>query len=144
MWEDNGLMTRLFYYAGKISVVCDSYYHYNRTNFGAMTNGYGQKAVRQMIGIAEHLTEFFESKPDAEDFRKTVMAFQFLAKINLVTDSFSRINEYYALFPGSETIVSELDSGAFSPKGRFRFYMVKHHLAWLFVLMFKVKNRIGR
>ena len=144
MWEDNGLMTRLFYHANKLSVVRDSYYHYNRTNLGAMTNGYGQKAVKQMIGIAEHLTEFFESKPDAEDFRKTVMAFQFLAKINLITDSFSRIREYYTLFPGAEAIASELDPAAFSTKGRFRFNMVKHHLAWLFVLMFKVKKMIRR
>lgn len=140
MWEDNGLMTRLFYYAGKLSVVCDSYYHYNRANRGAMTNGYGQKQVRQMIGIAEHLTEFFESKPDVADFRKTVMAFQFLAKINLITDSFARIRDYYTIFPESEKIAFELDTGAFSAKGRFRFYMVRYRLAWLFVLMFKTKN----
>ena len=142
MWEDNGLMTRLFYHAGKLSVVRDTYYHYNRANFGAMTNGYGQKAVKQMIGIAEHLTEFFKSKPDADEFHKTVMAFQFLAKINLITDSFSRINEYHTLFPGAEAIANELDPEAFSAKGRFRFNMVKHRLAWLFVLMFKVKNLI--
>ena len=140
MWEDNGLMSRIFYHATKLSVVRDSYYHYNRTNLGAMTNGYGQKAVRQMIGIAEHLTEFFESKLDAEDFRKTIMAFQFLAKLNLITDSFSRIKEYHTLFPGAESIASELDPGAFSAKGRFRFNMLRHHFTWLFVLMFKVKN----
>lgn len=144
MWEDNGLMARLFYHANKLSVVRDTYYHYNRTNPGAITNGYGQKAVKQMIGIAEHLTEFFESKPDAEEFHKTVMAFQFLAKINLITDSFSRIKEYNSIFPGAETIAHELDPGAFSAKGRFRFILVKHHLAWLFVLMFKVKNLIGK
>lgn len=144
MWEDNGLMSRLFYYANKLSVVRDSYYHYNRDNLGAMTNGYGQKAVRQMIGVAEHLTDFFESKLDADDFRKTIMAFQFLAKINLITDSFSRIEEYYTLFPGVEAIANELDPGAFSVKGRFRFNMVKCHLAWLFVLMFKVKNLISK
>lgn len=143
MWEDNGLMTRLFYHAGKLSVIRDSYYHYNRANVGAMTNGYGQKAIKQMIGIANHLTEFFESKSDAEDFRKTVMAFQFLAKINLITDSFSRIKEYHTLFPGSEVIVKELDPEAFSARGRFRFYMVKWHLGWLFVLMFKVKNIVA-
>ena len=140
MWEDNGLMTRLFYYAGKLSVVRDSYYHYNRANLGSMTNGYGQKAVKQMIGVAEHLTDFFESKPDSDDFRKTIMAFQFLAKINLITDSFSRIKEYHTVFPRAETIASELDPGAFSAKGRFRSIMVKCHLTCLFVLMFKVKN----
>ena len=143
MWEDNGLMTRLFYYADRISVMRDSYYHYNRTNLGAVTNGYDQKSVRQMIGIAEYLTEFFESKSDAEDFRKTVMAFQFLAKINLITDSFSRIKEYHTLFPESNAIISELDPRAFSARGRLRFYMVKYHLAWLFVLMFKVRNWIN-
>lgn len=144
MWEDNGLMTRLFYHADKLSVVRGSYYHYNRANLGAMTNGYGQKQVKQMIGIAEHLTEFFESKPDAKEFEKTVMAFQFLAKLNLITDSFSRIKEYKRLFPGSEAIMLELDPKAFSAKGRFRFNMVRHHLAWLFVLMFKVMKLLGK
>lgn len=144
MWEDNGLMTRLFYHADKLSVVRSSYYHYNRANLGAMTNGYGQKQVKQMIGVAERLTEFFESKPDAKEFEKTVMAFQFLAKLNLITDSFSRIKEYKRLFPGSEAIMPELDPKAFSVKGRFRFNTVRHHLAWLFVLMFKVKKLLGK
>lgn len=144
MWEDNGLMTRLFYHAGNLSVVHGTYYHYNRANLGAMTNGYGQKQVLQMIGVADRLTEFFESKPDAKEFEKTVMAFQFLAKLNLITDSFSRIKEYKRLFPESEAIMPELDPKAFSAKGRFRFNTVRHHLAWLFVLMFKVKKLLGK
>ena len=84
MWEDNGLLPRVFYYGDKLVQIHDSYYHYNRTNINAMTSGYGIKQVEQMISIAEHLTDFFESKPDAKDFDKTVKAFQFLAKINLV------------------------------------------------------------
>ena len=140
MWEDNGLMIRVFYYADRISQIHGSFYHYNRSNLKAMTNDYGQKRVSQMIEIAEHITDFFEKQPDANDFRKTVMAFQFLAKINLITDSFSRISNYRAIFPGSESIASELDSGAFSIRGRVRFNMVRLNLAWLFVLMYKMRN----
>ena len=110
------------------------------TNINAMTSGYGIKQVEQMISIAEHLTDFFESKPDAKDFDKTVKAFQFLAKINLVTDSFANLRRYNNTFKDSESIIHELDLNAFSAKGRFRFRMVKYHLGWLFVLMFKMKK----
>lgn len=144
MWEDNGLLTRLFYYGNKLAQIHGSYYHYNRCNINAMTAGYGIKQVEQMIGIAEHLTEFFRTKQDAKDFEKTIKAFQFLAKINLVTDSFTNLIRYKKIFKESEKIMSELDPNAFSTKGKFRFYMVKYHLAWLFVLMFKIKNLIKR
>lgn len=140
MWEDNGLITRLFYYGNKLAQIHGSCYHYNRTNMNAMTSGYGIKQVEQMIGIAEHLTDFFKSKPDAKEFEKTVMAFQFLARINLVTDSFANLRRYNNTFIGSEIIIPYLDSNAFSAKGRFRFRMVQYHLGWLFVLMFKVKK----
>lgn len=144
MWEDNGLLTRVFYYAKKITYVDDCYYHYNRYNLGAMTSSYGIKQVEQMIDIAQHLTEFFKSKLDAKDFEKTVMAFQFLARINLVTDSFVNLCRYNNTFKGSEAIIPELASNAFSAKGRFRFLMVKYHLGWLFVFMFKVKNLLKK
>lgn len=121
MWEDNGLLTRLFYYGGNLAHIHGSYYHYNRTNMNAITSGYGIKQVEQMISIAEHLTKFFSSKPDAKDFEKTVMAFQFLARINLVTDSFANLRRYYHTYKGSENIISELDPYAFSKKGVFVF-----------------------
>lgn len=140
MWEDNGLLTRLFYYGNRLAQIHGSFYHYNRTNVNAMTAGYGIKQVEQMIGIAEHLTQFFNGKHDADEFQKTVMAFQFLARINLVTDSFANWHRYKKTFQGSEVIIPYLDPNAFSPKGRFRFRMVQHHLGWLFVLLFKVRN----
>lgn len=142
MWEDNALITRLFYHGGKLAQIHDSCYHYNRTNVNAMTSGYGIKQVEQMVAVAKNLTDFFNSKPDAKDFEKTAMAFQFLARINFVTDSFENYKRYDNTFVGSEKIMSELDPNAFSAKGRFRFNMVKHHLGWLFVLMFKAKNSL--
>ncbi len=142
MWEDNALITRLFYFGGKLAQIHDSCYHYNRTNVNAMTSGYGIKQVEQMVGVANGLTDFFNSKQDAKEFEKTVMAFQFLARINFVTDSFDNYKRYSTTFPGSEKIMTELDPNAFSSKGRFRFNMVKNHLGWLFVLMFKVKNTL--
>lgn len=140
MWEDNGFVTRLFYFGGTLAQIHGSCYHYNRTNVNAITSGYGIKHVEQMVGIATRLTEFFKSQPDAEDYKKTVMAFQFLARINFVTDSFAILKRFYTTFPGTEKIMSELDPAAFSSKGKLRFYMVKFHLTWLFVLMFKTKN----
>lgn len=141
MWEDNGLFARLFYYADKVVQIHGGpVYHYNRTNVNAMTSGYGIKQVEQMIGIAQKLSEFFNSKPDAKDFEKTVNAFKYLAKINLITDSFSNYRRYKNTFPESDAIVSELDPGAFSSRGRFRFNMVRHGLAPFFIFMFKAKK----
>ena len=140
MWEDIGLFTRVFYYASRIVYLENAYYHYNRTNENAMTSVYGIKQVEQMIGIAEHLSEFFESMIDAKDFEKTKYAFQFLAKINLITDNYQNLKRYHNTFKEANIIIPEIDPFAFSNKGRFRYRMVRYHLAWLFVLMFKVKN----
>jgi len=140
MWEDNGLFARLFYYARKVVQTHGPVYHYNRTNVGAMTAGYGEKQVNQMIAVAEHLAEFFQTKPDAEEFEKTVNAFKYLAKLNLITDSFANYRRYKSLFPESDSIVAELDRNAFSAKGRIRFHMARLSLAPIFILLFKLKN----
>lgn len=140
MWEDNGLFARLFYYAENVAQVHGPVYHYNRCNVRAMTAGYGEKQVDQMIEVAKNLTDFFRSKPDYKDFEKTVWAFQYLAKINLITDSFKNYRRFRNLFPESDAIVGELDRNAFSANGRLRFFFVKNGLAPLFILAFKLKN----
>ncbi|MDE6509824.1 MAG: glycosyltransferase, partial [Muribaculaceae bacterium] len=138
MWEDNGLFARLFYYADKITQIHGGpLYHYNRTNVNAMTSGYGIKQVEQMIGIASNLSDFFNSQPDCERFRKTVDAFKYLARINLITDSFSNYKLFLRTFPESKYIASELDKEAFSRRGKVRFFMVKNGLSPIFILMFK-------
>jgi len=144
MWEDNGLTTRLFYYASRFAFVKGLAYHYNRINIGSMTAGYGEKQVNQMIAVAEHLAEFFHSKPDAEEFEKTVNAFKYLAKLNLITDSFANYRRYKSLFPECDSIVSELDRNAFSTKGRIRFHMVRLGFAPIFILLFKLKNLLKK
>ena len=140
MWEDNGLFARLFYYADKVVQVHGPVYHYNRCNVSAMTAGYGINQVNQMIAVARNLTDFFEKKPDAANFRKTVYAFQYLAKLNLVTDSFSKYRLYRELFPESNSIVKDLDREAFTNKGRLRFNLVRLGFAPLFIMAFKIKN----
>lgn len=140
MWEDNGLFARLFYYADKVAQAHGPVYHYNRCNVSAMTSGYGTAQVEQMISVARNLTDFFESKPDAEDFRKTLLAFQYLAKLNLVTDSYSNLKLFKTIFPESDSIVTDLDPAAFSMKGKIRFWFVKYHLGALFITFFKIKN----
>lgn len=141
MWEDNGLMTRIFYFAKKIvHIPEDAVYHYNRMNNNAITSGYGLKQVEQMISIAENLSDFFQSKPDSKEFEKTVDAFKYLARINLITDSFRNYNRYKRTFPESAKIKKSLDPDAFSTKGKIRFFMVKFGMAPLFILLFKIKN----
>ena len=140
MWEDNGLLLRLFYYAQGISYINKAVYHYNRMNMAAMTKGYGRDAVAQMIHCANRIDEFFRSKPDFKRFEKTVLALKFYARINLITDSFKELRTYYSTFPESDVIIPKINLEAFSQKGQVRFLFVKYHFAWLFVMMFKVKN----
>lgn len=140
MWEDNGLMLRVFYYAKGLSQIQGSVYHYNQANQRAMTNGYGRDKIDQMMKCATLLAEFFESKPNGDKYEKTVLTLKYLAKLNLVTTRFDWLRDFYSLFPESNIAAKWIGLDAFSKKGRFRFLMVKYHLAWLFVLMFKVKS----
>lgn len=145
MWEDNGLFVRLFYFADTITQIHGGpLYHYNRANINAMTSGYGIKQVEQMLRIAGNLAEFFESRPDSRDYEKTVYALKYLARINLITNSFSNYKRYKQTYPESRTIVSELDCGAFSRKGKFRFYMVRNGFAPIFIIMFKCRNLLKK
>lgn len=143
MWEDNGLTSRLFYYASKISYVSEAAYHYNRVNINAMTAGYGIKQVEEMINVAANLEKFFQSKSDFKDYKKTVDAFKYFARINLITDSFRNFKRYKVTFPESGYITSELDRRSFSSKGIIRFNMVRWGLAPIFILLFKLKNLIS-
>lgn len=144
MWEDNGLFARLFYHAEKVvQIQGGPMYHYNRANINAMTSRYGIKQVEQMIGIAEHLSDFFRSKADASEFEKTVNAFKYLAKLNLITDSFKNYRRYRELFQESDSIEKELDKLAFSSKGRLRFEMVHYGLTPIFILLFKGLNVVN-
>ena len=96
--------------------------------------------VIQMIRCASLIDTFFQAKPDFKRFEKTVLALKFYARINLVTDSYKGLSTYYSTFPESDVIIPEISLEAFSKKGRIRFLFVKYHLAWLFVMIFKVKN----
>lgn len=144
MWEDNALITRVYYFAGNISSVSGTYYHYNRSNTKSMTAGYGIKQVREMIDVAQKLTEFFESQPDHGQMRLSKLAFQYLAKINLVTDSFERLKEFHTIFPESDEVLPYIPLHSFSTAGKIRFLMVKYHLARLFVVLYKCRTLISR
>lgn len=143
MWDDNSIITRVYYFADKISSVTGTYYHYNRTNTKSITTGYGIRQVRQMIGVAEKLTEFFESQPDHDDMRLSKLTFQYLAKINLITDSFEQLKEYHRIFPESDEVIPLIPLHSFSTAGKIRFLMVKYHLATLFVALYKCRKMLG-
>lgn len=144
MWEDNGLMLRVFYYANGFSQIDGPVYHYNQTNTSAITSGYSRDKINQMIKCATYLEEFFESKHDADNYKKTVLTLKYLAKLNLVTSRYDWLKEFYTLFPESNVAASWIKMNAFSKKGKIRFWFVKHHLAWLFVAMFKAKNILSK
>lgn len=144
MWEDNGLMLRIFYYAKGLAQIDNATYHYFRGNEQAMTHGYGRMAVDQMITCANYLYNFFKDKPDFKDYEKTTLAIKFFARINLLTTTFSGLREYNKLFPESSAIIPYIGNNAFSSKGIIRFKFVKYHLAWLFVLLYKISTWIRK
>lgn len=137
MWEDNGLMLRVLYYAHRVSSITGSAYHYNHTNMAATTSGYGRSAVDQMLKCADLLGKFFAEKDDAPKYVKTVNTVKYLAKLNLITTEFAGIREFKQTYPESDEAVNYISLNAFSPKGKIRFLFVKYHMAWLFVTLFK-------
>lgn len=137
MWEDNGLMLRVFYYAKGFSQIEGPAYHYNQANQGAMTNGYTRDKIDQMLKCAHLIACFFESKPDGEKYLKTVLTLKYLAKLNLVSYRYNWLKEFYQIFPESDVAADWINLKAFSKKGKIRFLFVKYHLAWLFVFIFK-------
>lgn len=143
LWEDNGLMLRFFYYANKISSINDSAYHYNQANQNAITASYGRKEIDQMLQCAKQLEQFFASKPDANEFCRTVNSIKYLAKINLITTRYDWLKEFNLLFPESNEAKTYISLNAFSIKGKIRFLFVKYHLAWLFVSIYKFIMLIG-
>lgn len=142
VWEDNGLMLRAFYYISRISYISESAYHYNQTNINAISANLGRREINQMIECAKLLDDFFAKKPDWERYQKTVNAVKYLAKLNLVTTRLDWLGEFHRLFPESNDAVNYISLHAFGTKGKIRFLFVKYHLAWLFVLMFKLINRL--
>lgn len=138
MWEDNGLMLRVFYYAKGLAQIDDATYHYFRGNEQALTHSYGRNAVDQMIQCAYYLYDFFKEKKDFEEYEKTALAIKFLARINLITTTFSGLKEYYKLFPESDVIIPHIGKMAFSSKGIIRYYFVRYHLEGLFIFIFKI------
>lgn len=144
MWEDTGLIARIYYHASRFAYVENHYYHYNRANEHSITRNYGFGMAEQMIGIAKNLTDFFNEKPDAAEYDKTVSAIQYLAKINLITYSFKQYRRFKKIFPKSNKIETLLDTNHFSIKGKIRFQFVKNGMAWLFIILFKIYNIKGR
>lgn len=144
MWEDNGLMLRVFYYAKGFSQIEGPVYHYNQVNSGAMTNDYSRNKIDQMIKCARLIGDFFENKPDGTKYKKTVLSLKFLAKLNLVTTRYDRLEEFYKIFPESNVAADWIRLNAFSRKGKIRFLFVKYHLAWLFVTLFKMKEFLNK
>lgn len=138
MWEDNGLMLRVFYYAKGLAQISDSTYHYFRGNENAYTRSYGRKSIDQMLECAKLLDDFFRNKPDYQRYKKTADAIKYYARINLVTNKFSELKEYYKIFPETDYIIPCLRRNAFSSKGIIRYRFVRYHLAWLFVLIYKI------
>ena len=144
MWEDNGLMLRVFYYAKGLSQIEGSTYHYFRGNENAYSYSYGRKSVDQMLKCAELLDDFYMSKPDYQRYKKTADSIKYYARINLVTDKFSELKEYYKTFPETDYIIPYLGRNSFSSKGIIRYRFVRYHLAWLFVVLFKLASCIRR
>ena len=63
---------------------------------------------------------------------------------NLVTTTFAGLKKYYQTYPESDKVIPYIGRNAFSSKGIIRFRFVKYHIAWLFVLIFKIKSCVKK
>ena len=143
-WEDASFMFRAFYYMGGITQIDNAFYHYNRTNINATTFSVSRIGVDRLINAATLLTDFFNNQPNKDDYLKTCHAIQYIAKLDLIDTHFDWLRDFHRIFPDSDYIKHELSRNAFSKRGYFRFWFVKHHLAWLFVFMYKTYSHIKK
>lgn len=137
MFADGNIVTKI------IVQIHGCYYHYRRNNSSSITHGYGKNAVYQMINCASQLSDFFSSQPDATEYKEVTTFIKYLAKINLITDTYRGIIDYKKTFPDVKLPPKKFDKSAFSSKGLIRYYFVRYHFAWLFVLLYKIINRIN-
>lgn len=140
VWEDNGMMCRVFFYAETVAQLHGVYYHYNRCNENALTRQFVSQRVDDMIMCATLLARFFSDK---EGFEMTVRFFQFCAKINLIMDRFDGVKRFYSVFPKVERYAGLFDKRAFSRAGRVRLFFVGCHLSYVFVFLLKLYKRVS-
>jgi hypothetical protein len=138
MWEDNGFMHRVLYFADRVVTISNPGYHYDRTNAKSYTSSINRQAIDQMIACASLLDSFYLKVDNAELFYNTKEAIKFLARINLLTGSFEDYSLYKRVFPETKAIVPLIPKSAFSHRGYIRFLFVRYHFAWFFVLLMKI------
>lgn len=87
MGEDYVTITRLSYFANKISKVEKPLYHYSQINENAYTKSWSQTSAENLITVLNVLNDFFKSKPDYEKFRISLLQGQLRKKISLFASS---------------------------------------------------------
>lgn len=137
MWEDMGLMFRLFYHAKSFTQINDSFYHYNRTNVSSMTYA-NYDGAEDMMTCVDRLAEFFKSKPDGDLFHDAILTLQYIAKLELISSRYQSVRKFNSLYPESNCNAKDIDINWFSPYGKIRFWFVSHKLSYLFVTLFKL------
>lgn len=136
MWEDNGLMYRLFYYAEKVAQINDSFYHYNRANVTSITYR-NYSGADSMIRCADLLADFFSSKPNGDEFYDMILTLKYIAKLELVADSYANVKRFLSIYPEANKKAKLIDKNSFSKQGRIRFWFATNNLCYVFVFFFR-------
>lgn len=138
MAEDLGLICRLFVRADSLYQMRNCFYHYNRTNIGSITaNKYSDKVLDDMLNISRLLREDLLSM-DKERYKIYANYLCYSSRLQVLRSSFDDLKKFKETFPETNEYVSCFTRKGFPPKARLRYLLVKCHMAFVSILLFKL------
>ncbi len=135
MWEDVGIMYRVFYHAKSLHCVNIPLYHYNQNNVTAITKDKTKKEsnIKSKIICAELLYQYFQDVPEV---KLSLMCLQFNSKSTLFY--MRRYREWLKIFPESNKYIFNFRS--ISLRWKIIYYIGHLRLFTIVDLFLKVKD----
>ena len=138
MAEDLAVMCRLFVNADKLCQVRSSCYHYFKENESSITaSKYNNNNIDQMLKVSGLLRDYLLSK-NAEKYELYANFICYSSRLQIIRGNFSDIEKFRKTYPETNKYIKSFSSKGFPPKARLRYWLVKNHLAFLSILLYKL------
>lgn len=72
MGEDLLIVSKIFFYAKRISYINKALYHYEMKNFGSIVRGFNEESSNQLIWAIEEIESFYKKWSDFENFESNI------------------------------------------------------------------------
>ena len=116
MWEDVSIISRLAFYASRISYIPKGFYHYSQINNNAYTKTLSLTSVKNILEASNIVIDFFKQKNDI--FTIPLMYFKLSAKYEIlsVMSCNNQVSVYRNLYAEADALLFEHPSLPFYRK----------------------------